>query len=311
MSTLDMPRGDALKESKNVQQPFGKVNYWDLPGKQGRGVRATILMDVAREGVKMGIAIDGSASMEPLFGRKPLGAFLPPPPNNVKPAAQAMSAYLASKAADGKVTAVYWATGPDGQAIEVLGNFTAAEAESFSFAPPKHYGTGTQLLPVLKYFTDGQQRPDLYEAKLGMYVFITDGQMKDIEAVKQYCTQLAHDIEAGRRNDLKLFIIGLGEQVDESQLDELDDLDTGTSIDLWDTRLASEMKELAEIFAEVVDDENVILVPNDGIVRDSAGRVIKDYRDSGLPGVLEFLLPTGDTAFSLEVGGNRITQSLV
>ncbi len=307
----EMPRGKALYEVSpaNTVEPFGKVNYWHAPGGQGQVVRATILMDVRIEGAKMGMAIDGSASMESLFGRKPLSAFLPPPPNHVKPAAQAMSAYLAKKSADGKVVAIYWATGPEGREVQVLGDLTAEESQKFDFGPPKHYGTGTQLLPALKYFTDGQQRPDLAQARWGMYVFITDGQMQDLEAVKQHCTQLAHDIEAGRRSDVKLFIIGLGNEVDEAQLDELDDLDTGTDVDLWDTRLASEMKDLAEIFSEVVD-ENSILVPNDGVIRDSHGRVVKDYRDTGLPGVLEFILPLGEKSFTLEVAGKISTQPL-
>lgn len=290
-------------------EPFGKVNYWDMPGQQGRMVRATILMEMGLEGAKMGIAIDGSASMEPLFGRKPLSAFLPPPPNHVKPAAQAMSAYLAKKAADGKVAAIYWAVGAEGREIQVLGDLTADEAQNFNFGPPARYGTGTQLLPALKYFTDGRQRPDLAQGRWGMYVFITDGQMQDLEAVKQYCTQLARDVAAGRRSEVKLFIIGLGNEVDEGQLDELDDLDTGTEVDLWDTRLASEMKDLAEIFAEVVD-EGTVLVPNDGVIRDSHNHVVKDYRDTGLPGVLEFVLPVGDKSFSLEIAGKTCHQPL-
>lgn len=309
--TSTMPRGKLLYEvpPANTVEPFGKINYWDAPNGQGLIVRATILMDVRIEGAKMGIAIDGSASMESLFGRKPMSAFLPAPPNHVKPSAQAMSAYLARKSADGKIATIYWATGPEGREIQFLGDLTDEEAEKFNFVAPKHYGTGTQLLPALKYFTDGVQRPDLKQARWGMYVFITDGQMQDLEAVKQWCTQLARDIEAGRRSDIKLFIIGLGNEVDEAQLDELDDLDTGTEIDLWDTRLASEMKDLAEIFAEVVD-ESMILVPNDGLIRDSRGRIIKDYRDVGLPGVLEFTLPHGERAFSLEVAGNVSKQEL-
>lgn len=290
-------------------EPFGKVNYWDIPDGSGRMIRATILMEVRIEGAAMGIAIDGSGSMEDLFGKKPLSAFLPAPPNHVKPAVQAMSAYLAKRSADGKVSTIYWATGAAGKDIQVLGDFSVDEAQKFEFGPPDHYGTGTQLLPALKYFTDGQQRQNLYNAPWGMYVFITDGAIEDMDAVKQYCTDLAKDIDAGRRNDLKLVIIGLGSQVDEDQLDELDDLETGTDVDLWDAKLASEMKDLSEIFAEVVD-QGTVIVPGDGIVKDEAGNIVADYRDTGLPGVLEFVLPPGTKAFSLEVAGNTSTQSL-
>ena len=308
--TLKMDRTQMQEvPAPDTVEPFGKVNYWDVPDGSGRMIRATILMEVRIEGAMMGIAIDGSGSMEDLFGKKPLSAFIPAPPNHVRPAAQAMSSYLAKKSADGKVVTVYWATGPGGKDIQVLGDLTVAEAEKFDFGPPDHYGTGTQLLPAMQYFTDGQQRKDLYDTPWGMYVFITDGAIEDMDAVKQYCTQLAKDIDAGRRNDLKLVIIGLGSQVDEDQLDELDDLETGTEVDLWDSKLASEMKDLSEIFAEVVD-EGAIIVPGDGMVKDDAGNVIVDYRDTGLPGVLEFTLPPGAKSFSLEVAGNVSTQPL-
>ncbi len=293
-----------------VVDPFSKINYWDVPDSSARMILAFIKMDVTQEGAKMGIAIDGSGSMEDLFGKKPLSAFLPPPPNHVQPAAQAMSTYLAQKSADGKIATIYWATGPAGKDIQILGDFTVEEAQKFGFGPPEHYGTGTQLLPALKYFTDGQQRKDLYDAPWGMYVFITDGAIDDFEAVGQYCTQLAKDLDAGRRtNDIKLVIIGLGSQVDEDQLDALDDLETGTDVDLWDSKLASEMKDLSEIFAEVVD-EGMILVPGDGLIKDEAGNVVQDFRDTGLPALLEFTLPHGAKAFSLEVGGNVVTQPL-
>lgn len=308
--TWEMPRDKMQEVSATATvEPFGKINYWDPPDGRGRMIRATILMERAIEGAKVGIAIDGSGSMEDLFGKKPLSAFIPAPPNHVKPAAQAMSAYLAKRAADGKVAAIYWATGPAGGEIQVLGDLAVAEAGQFDFGPPNHYGTGTLLLPALKYFTDGTQRKDLYDAPWGMYVFITDGAIDDMDPVKQYCTQLAKDIDAGRRNDLKLVIIGLGNQVEEDQLDELDDLETGTDVDLWDSKLASEMKDLSEIFAEVVD-EGSIIVPGDGLVKDDAGNVIVDYRDTGLPGVLEIALPAGAKSFSLEVAGNVVVQPL-
>ncbi len=53
----------------NTVEPFGKVNYWDVPDGSGRMIRATILMDVRIEGAKVGMAIDGSGSMESLFGK--------------------------------------------------------------------------------------------------------------------------------------------------------------------------------------------------------------------------------------------------
>ena len=299
-----------LVPQAETREPFSKINYWDKPDGSGRMVLAFIKADVTREGSRMGIAIDGSGSMEPLFGKKQVVAFLPPQPNHVKPAAQAMSSYLASKSADGKVAVVYWAVGAGGKDIQVIGDLTTTEAEKFDFGVPANYGTGTQLLPALKYFTDGVTRKDLKEAKWGMYIFITDGQIEDMDEVKKYCTTMAKDIEAGRRNDIKLVIIGLGDQVAEDQLEELDNLETGTDVDLWNAMKASEMKDLMDIFSEVAD-ESMILVPADGVVRDESGSIVVNYRDTGLPAKLEFTLPrNASKAFSLEVGGNTITQPM-
>jgi len=151
----------------------------------------------------------------------------------------------------------------------------------------------------LKHFTDGQQRRDLYSAPWGRYVFVTSGPIEDMEAVKQYCAQLAKDIDAGRRNDLKLLITGLGNQVDKDQLDKVAGLETGTDVDLWDAALISG-----------IIDEVAILIPGDGIIRDGVGNLVVDCRDPGLPDVLEFTLPPGARSFSLEVAGRTVTQPL-
>ena len=69
-------------------------------------------------------------------------------------------------------------------------------------------------------------------------------------------------------------------------MEELDDLDTGTPIDLWDHKLAAEMRVLQEIFAEVVD-KNARIADN-GRILDPQGQVVKDYSDTGMPAYLEF-----------------------
>lgn len=304
---IDRTQMKELPRASTVE-PFTKVNYWDKPDGSARVIQAFIPLEKPIEGAKMGLAIDGSGSMQNLFGRPPKG-IIPGTPNHVQPVARLMSAYLAKKAADGRVATIYWAAGPGGKDIQVLGDLTTAEAEKHDFPPPNNYGTGTQLVPALQYFIGGKQRPDLHDAIWGMYVFITDGAIEDMDAVKQYCTQLAQDIDAGRRNDLKLVIIGLGDQVDEDQLDELDDLDTGTDVDLWDAKLAAEMQDLSELFTEVID-EGTIIVPGDGVIKDASGKVVVDYRDTGLPALLRFALPPGSKSFTLEFGGNVITQPL-
>ncbi len=300
---------ESLKDMQTVarvdtHEPFGKINFWRLPDGS-RQVRAYILMDRAIEGARVGIAIDGSASMRGAFGLKGCLGFLSSVPavNTVSPTAQQMCTYLADKlAADGKVSAIYWATG-NGSQIEVIGELTATQAEKHDFTGPKSFGGGTKLLPALKYFVER-----FTDAPWGMYVFITDGALHDLEAVKQYTTQLAHRIATDQHNDLKLILIGVGNQVNEVQMEQLDDLDTGTEVDLWDHKLASEMQQLAEVFTEVVD-ENMI-VASSGFVRDEAGNVVLDCRDQGVPALLTFTLPAGSRSFTLEIAGQAITQPI-
>lgn len=222
--------------------------------------------------------------------------------NEVDPLAKRMTAYLASNLdADGGTTVIYWACG-DGSQIEVIGDLSAEECEGASFVGPKTigFGEGTILLPAVRYFAERFQ-----EATNGMYIFITDGELGDLEEVKRYTVHLCREIEAGRRNHLKCVLIGVGEDVNEAQMAELDDLDSGTNVDIWDHKIAREMRTLLEVFAEVVS-ENQVVAPRARIL-DASGTVIKHFTD-GLPARVAFVLPASSPFFELEVAGRRIRQ---
>jgi hypothetical protein len=299
-----------VTQLRNVVDPFGEVNVYPAPGGKTRVV-ATILMEPHREGAQTGIALDGSGSMSKLYGVDDGSRVLSPlfggpkkRSNEVSPVAQKVCGYLARKIdADGGTTVIYWAVGPGGGQVEVVGDFKADEAERHTFGPPAEFGTGTQLLPAVKYFVER-----FHDAPWGFYVFITDGELHDLEEVKAYSRQLARDLASRRRHPVKLVLIGVGPDVNESQMAELDDLDTGTDVDLWDHKLAAEMRVLQEIFAEVVD-RNARVASN-GRILDAQGRVVKDYSDRGLPAYLEFEVPEGTESFTLEVNGQRIQQAL-
>jgi hypothetical protein len=331
-----------------VVEPFSKVNYWDLPNG-GKRVRAYFLMERPIEGAQTGVALDGSGSMMINFGKetirqarqltqqewvtlvqmglarqagnqvqinnindpRTLGALVsfgvlqqtPPGPNIVEQQARDMTAYLSKFDADGGTTVIYWATG-DGRQIEVVGDLTGAQCPTATFTGPKAFGNETHLLPAVKYFVER-----FTDARWGIYTFITDGALNDLDAVKRYCVQLARDVAKNKRNPLKFVLIGVGDDINEGQMEELDDLETGTDVDLWDHKIAKEMKQLAEIFAEVVS-ETVIIVPGDGVIKDAQGSVVKDCRDTGLPALAWFDLPPGSQWFSLDVGGQTVTQPL-
>ncbi|HZY87733.1 MAG TPA: hypothetical protein VFE78_23035, partial [Gemmataceae bacterium] len=299
-----------MAQLKTVVDPFGEVNVY--PGAAGKSrVVATILMEPHKEGAQTGIALDGSGSMSKLYGVEDGSRVLSPIfggpkklTNEVTPVAQKVCAYLARKIdADGGTTCIYWAVGAGGGEIEVVGDLTADQAERHVFGPPKDFGTGTQLLPAVRYFVDRFR-----SAPWGFYVFVTDGELHDLDAVKDYSVRLARDVAARRRNPVKFVLIGVGPSVNETQMEELDDLDSGTPIDLWDHKLAAEMRVLQEIFAEVVDKN--ARVADHGRILDPQGRVVKNYEGTGLPAYLEFEMPAGAEYFTLEVNGARIHQAL-
>jgi len=107
---------------------------------------------------------------------------------------------------------------------------------------------------------------------------------------------------------LKCVLIGLGSNINEDQMEQLDDLDSGTEVDIWDHKIAKDMRQTTEIFAELVT-ENQIVAPSARIL-DASGQVAKAYTD-GLPAKIEFTMPATSDWFELEVGGERIRQSVI
>src|SRR5262245_28085414 len=149
-------------------------------------------MEPHKEGAQTGIALDGSGSMSKLYGVDEGSRILSPlfggprkRENVITPVAQSICAYLARKIdADGGTTVVYWAVGPGGSQVQVVGDFRAEQAEKHTFGPPEEFGTGTQLLPAVKYFVER-----FASAPFGFYVFVTDGEIHDLEEVKEYTTR--------------------------------------------------------------------------------------------------------------------------
>src|SRR5438105_13384911 len=150
-----------MSQLKKVVEPFGEVNVYPAAGGKTRVV-ATILMRPHKEGAQTGIALDGSGSMRKLYGVEDGSRVLSPIfggpkklSNDITPVAQKLCAYLARNIdADGGTTCIYWAVGSGGSQIEVVGDLTADQAEQHVFGPPRGLGTGTQLLPAVRYFVE-------------------------------------------------------------------------------------------------------------------------------------------------------------
>lgn len=294
-----------------VVDPFGEVNVFS--GSPGMiRVRATILMAPSVENAAVALATDASRSMLDNFGGAGLSAIFKKE-NQVELVARTMAEYLANFSGDGKVSLAYWAVGTAGAHVIDLGRVDAAEAATKSFQPPQNMGTGTMLLPAVKHFADGAFKA----SKWAMVVFITDGVLDDLQAVKDYTLKLAREIADGKRGFLKLVLIGIGADCDESQMEELDDLlddsgikdPTGNDVDLWDHSMAANMKSLAAIFKEVVS-RNTIVASSATIVDDRGAGVRSDtpFTD-GLPAIFEFEMPAGSGSFTLTLpDGQKFVQ---
>lgn len=225
--------------------------------------------------------------------------------NTIAPVIREITSYLASRLdKEGKTTITYWACG-NGQSIEQVGDLSAKECQETVFnGPQQHvFGDKTFLIPILEYFINKFQ-----DAKNSLFIIITDGVIHDLQAVKDLTLRLCQDIATGKRNAVKCVLIGVGEYIDESQMEELDDLETGTNIDIWDHKIAQEMRNLVEIFAEVVD-ENQIIAPQ-ATIYDQFGKIVRRYND-GLPAKSSFVMSADSKWFELEIMDQRIRQSVV
>ena len=283
-----------------IVKPFS-----DVHNKEGH-IIATLLHDPTVEGLDVALYMDGSASMEDEYGPRGILAKLAPVKNLVEPQMQWMLEYLSSKDRDGVLRVAYWATG-DGSQLEVLGDLTGKEAKNYKFPGPQYYGKGTVLLPVLRdYIAHIKQQTDK-GVKRGLAVIITDSQIHDAADVQAYAAQVAKEVSAGRLPRINFVLVGVGEQVDEEQMEEICHGEYPGVGHLWCHRIADRMEEMAELVAVLVD--STMTVAAGGTIYDDKGKIVKVY-EARLPAVLEFEVPPDCTSFTLEVAGQKFTQPI-
>ncbi|HEX8538924.1 MAG TPA: VWA domain-containing protein [Cystobacter sp.] len=251
-----------------IMKPFSDVH------RLGNKVVATLLHDPTVEGLDVALYMDGSASMEDEYGPRGILAKLAPVKNLVEPQMRWMLEYLANKDRDGKVRVAYWATG-DGSQLEEVGELNGPQAKDFRFPGPRAYGKATVMLPVLRDFVAHMKQQVQVGARRGLAVIITDSQISDAPNVTAYATQVAKEIASGRLPRMNFVFVGVGEQVDEEQMEEISHETYPGVGHLWCHRIADRMEEMAELVA-----------------------------------VLEFDVPATCKAFTLEVAGQRFTQPI-
>lgn len=283
-----------------VVKPFS-----DVHNKNGK-ILATLLHDPTVEGLDVALYMDGSASMEDEYGPRGVLAKLGGVRNLVEPQMRWMLEYLAQKDRDGVLRVVYWATGDGGQ-LEIVGDLTGAQAQTYKFPGPQFYGKGTVMLPVLRDYVAHIRKEAEKGARRGLAVIITDSQIHDPDDVRGYSEQVAKEIAADRLPRINFVLVGVGDQVDEEQMEKICHEEYPGVGHLWCHRIADRMEEMAELVAVLVDE--TMTVAAGGKIYDDKGKVVKVY-ESRLPAVLEFTVPGGCKSFTLEVAGQKYTQPI-
>lgn len=283
--------------------------------REGDHVRATLLHDPTVEGLDMAMYIDGSGSMHDEYqqGTKVIGGFWKrlfgggetvTTPNVVTPEVRKMLAYLATKDWNGHLRVAYWATE---SGIEPLGELTGATAAEHEFNGPRKSGSYTNLAPALRDFVDYMQKQTKAGARQGCAVIVTDGHIHDAEEVEKISREIAAKIARGQLPRMNFVLVGVGDQIDEEQMEHISHMEHAGVGHLWCHRVAAEMKDLPELVAVLVDE--TMTVAAGGTIYDQGGNILKLY-EGRLPAVLEFEVPEGTTSFVLEVNGQRFEQPL-
>ncbi|MSQ83390.1 MAG: VWA domain-containing protein [Myxococcales bacterium] len=283
-----------------INRPFSDVHV------TGRSVVATLLHDPTVEGLDVALYMDGSASMEPEYGPRGVLAKLGGVRNTVEPQMRWMLEYLASKDRNGVLRVAYWATG-DGTQLEQVGDLTGPQGKDYKFPGPKYYGKGTVMLPVLRDFVAYVKQESSTGLKRGLAVVITDSQLHDAADIQAYSGQVAKEIAAGRLPRLNFVLVGVGDKIDEEQMEAICHASYPGVGHLWCHRVADRMEEMADLVAVLVDE--TMTVAAGGTIYDDRGNVLKVY-EGRLPAVLEFEVPVGTQGFALEVAGQRYPQPL-
>jgi hypothetical protein len=254
------------------------------------------------------LALDASASLKKMYG---FGGPFGGDPNYMQAVARKLGATLTSVTKSGKVHAIYWAVSPDGSKVEAIGEFDEAEWARAPITGPRKekWGKGTKLLPAIQVCAEKVAAG----ADWTIGVIVTDGIIEDERDCINYCLRLGREMASGRRKPLKLILIGIGEEVDQEQLERFDDMfeNSGIDYDLWSHGLVASMQDEADImgvlYGELMTEETVI-APR-GSVTDRAGAVLTHWTD-GMPGKFRFVLPRGQTTFVIRTPNSEITQDI-
>ena len=331
--------------SKEVDPFFGKVSYRRMAGEIE--VTFTVMPESVGEGWRAGIALDGSVSMQGVYGKMIMGnipdemlrryrkkdwareqvrdgekftvvsrrgwedafanGLVRWTENIAEPVGRDLMQHLANAVdARGRTAVAYFGCGLKGDEIEEFKEVRGEQCENFEVGGPLDttFGRESQMLPALKFYDES-----FANDPGSLVVFVTDGGLKDLDAVKAYSKGIAKRIASGKRNPMKCVLIGIGEDLDDAPLQELDDLVTNTNVDLWDYLKADGLREASDLIREIVE-ENALATGEPTRALDSRGNEAQSWPD-GMPARVTFTMPDTSNLFELELPeGQTVKQEL-
>ena len=282
---------------------FGELKYAALPNGN-RQVELVIMPgDQAGEEFSLNaLAIDGSRSMSKEFARN-LPPIMQDKHNKVQPFAREVGQFLASNRT-GKTALAYWASGDDGSDVEPVGMFSRDEFAALRMPGPKAMGAGTQLMPIVRYFWDQVFAGTSHR---GVAVILTDGMWsddleKDLFPITQ---KMCDEIDSGRRALMKIVILlyeteGNHKELEEIEktINQLDDYNSGTDVDVWDSKWVKYLSTYQQLYIELVKEDSLNV---GGRILDAGGNVLQQ-KDEFKFGI-QFELPKNSPSFTLVLEG--------
>lgn len=184
--------------------------------------------------VNCAFGMDGSGSMADHYRHS---GWSHDKPSEVEKFLHEAAAFVADLDSDKGVQVYAWATG-DGTRVADQGNFPQDQLETLRIKTnvDSHdrdaitLGSGTYLAPALDYMV--QKIVIEPGAKYGLLVLTTDGKLSDFADVVTWATKKAKGIQAGTHPLFKVVLVGF-DDADKAQMEALDNLDTGTDVDIF------------------------------------------------------------------------------
>jgi len=308
--------------------PFSMIHK----APKGDKVRLTITLavDPALEGLAAAFYMDGSGSMQESgnYGsrRGGLAALLEreKAQNPVSEAMKVIVPYIAGKDSTGTCLTAYWAVGDVQknapheerwrETVQVIGDLTAEQAAELDFRGPDKFGNSTHLLPPVRHFSEYVKGllAEGEDVQAAVAFIVTDGKFHDLDEVMEYSLkQLGPAIMGGDLPRINLSIVGIGSDVDETQMATL--MDKGSppnfpSMGIWSFALASTIDNLSEIVSHLVD-KTTPAFWGGATIKDDKGSNLAAFEDM-VPAVIELEVPADTVSFTLHVGEKSFTKLL-